>query len=404
MQRELLYTECKLATMKSGTKNYGLIENAAFVVGDGRIRWLGDISELPPQYAKLENESLSGRLVSPALIDCHTHLVFGGNRAQEFEQRLKGATYAEISKAGGGIVSTVNATRQASDEELLSSALKRLDDLLREGVAVVEVKSGYGLTIEDELRMLRVARKLETLRPVKVMTSWLAAHALPLEYIGRFDAYIDEIAIPGLHQAAKENLVDAVDGFCENIAFSCEQIERLFNAAQRLGLPVKLHAEQLSDQKGALLAGRYKGLSADHLEYLCETDVPSFAKSGAVAVMLPGAFYTLGETKRPPIESFRRHRVDMAVASDCNPGSSPISSILTAMNMACTQFSMTPEESLAGTTRCAAKALGLQDEYGEIKVGARAELAVWDATHPAELSYWIGSSILHKRISHQERS
>ncbi|MFQ3248960.1 MAG: imidazolonepropionase [Glaciecola sp.] len=408
MQTDFLYKDCTLATMEQGANNYGLIENAAFVVGAGRILWRGKINELPQEYTKLESESLEGRLVTPALIDCHTHLVFGGNRAQEFEQRLKGASYSEISKAGGGIVSTVNATRNASDEELLSGALKRLDALMSEGVGVVEIKSGYGLSIEHELRMLRVARKLATLRPVKIMTTWLAAHALPPEYAGknasRFDDYIDDVVIPGLRQAASENLVDAVDGFCENIAFSCEQIERVFAEASALGLPIKLHAEQLSDQKGALLAAKYNGLSADHLEYLAEEDVPTFAKSGAVAVMLPGAFYTLNESKQPPIESFRLHAVDMAVATDCNPGSSPISSILTAMNMACTQFSMTPEEALAGSTRCAAKALGLQNECGEVKVGAHAELAVWDATHPAELSYWIGTSLLHKRISHQEPS
>jgi imidazolonepropionase len=315
--------------------------------------------------------------------------------------RLKGASYAEISRAGGGIVSTVKATRLASDEALLQSAAKRLDDLIAQGVAVVEIKSGYGLTIVDELRMLRVARKLETIRPVKIMTTWLAAHAVPQEYKDRLDDYIDQVAIPGLQQAVDEGLVDAVDGFCESIAFSVEQIERLFKVAQSLGLPVKLHAEQLTDQKGALLVSKYKGLSADHLEYLSVDDVATFAESGAVAVMLPGAFYTLKETKVPPIESFRSAAVEMAVATDCNPGSSPISSILMAMNMACTQFSMTPEEALQGTTRCAAKALGLQGDYGVIEAGARAELAVWDVKHPAELSYWLGSSIFHKRISHR---
>jgi imidazolonepropionase len=386
--------------MAPGEPNYGLIENAAIVVGGDRITWVGDANNLPECYLDISSESLNSRLVTPALIDCHTHLVYGGNRAQEFEQRLKGASYKEIAEAGGGIVSTVKATREASDDELLLSALKRLDDLISEGVAVVEVKSGYGLTIRDEIRMLRVARKLEALRPVKIVTTWLAAHAIPAEYIGRADDYIDEVVIAGLQKAVEENLVDSVDGFCETIAFSTDQIERVFKAAQSLGLPIKLHAEQLSDQKGALLAGAYKGLSADHLEYLAENDVPKFAKSGAVAVMLPGAFYTLSESKLPPIESFRSLGVDMAVATDCNPGSSPISSILIAMNMACTQFSMTPEEALAGTTRCAARALGLGHDYGVSKVGARAELAVWNAQHPAELSYWLGSSIFHKRISH----
>jgi imidazolonepropionase len=402
MQREVLYTECRVATMQSGKSDYGLIEKGAIAVRNGRIAWVGDAQILPEQYCNFANESLGQRLVTPALIDCHTHLVFGGNRAHEFEMRLNGASYEEISKAGGGIVSTVKATRSAGDEELLQSAMTRLDDLIGEGVAVVEIKSGYGLTIADEIRMLRVARKLESLRPVKIMTTWLAAHALPAEYEGKPDDYINDVAIPGLQQAAEEGLVDAVDGFCETIGFSPAQIERLFEVAFSLGLPVKLHAEQLSDQKGALLVGKYTGLSADHLEYLSVDDVPKFAESGAVAVMLPGAFYTLRETKIPPIDSFRSAGVEMAVATDCNPGSSPISSILTVMNIACTQFSMTPEEALAGTTRCAAKALGLQGDYGVVENGALAEFAVWDVLHPAELSYWIGSSKFYKRISHGE--
>jgi imidazolonepropionase len=401
MPHQVLYTECTVATMQTGQVDYGLIENGAIAVVDGRVAWVGEASLLPPKYETMAGESLRDRLVTPALIDCHTHLVFGGDRAHEFEMRLKGATYAEISKAGGGIVSTVMATRRASDEELLLGATKRLDDLIAQGVAVVEIKSGYGLTIVDELRMLRVARKLETIRPVKIMTTWLAAHAIPEEYKGRLDDYIDQVAIPGLRQAVDEGLVDAVDGFCESIAFSTDQIERLFEVAQSLGLPIKLHAEQLSDQKGALLVSKYNGLSADHLEYLSADDVSEFAESGAVAVMLPGAFYTLKETKVPPIERFRSAGVEMAVATDCNPGSSPISSILMAMNMACTQFAMTPEEALQGTTRSAAKALGLQGDYGVIEIGALAEFAVWDVKHPAELSYWIGSSIFNKRISHR---
>jgi imidazolonepropionase len=404
MQREVLYTECRVATMHSGKPDYGLIENGAVVVRNGRIAWVGDAQGLPAQYSNYSNESLGQRLITPALIDCHTHLVFGGNRASEFKMRLNGASYEEISKAGGGIVSTVRATRLASDKELLQSAITRLDDLISEGVAVVEIKSGYGLTIADEIRMLRVARKLESLRPVKILTTWLAAHALPVEYEGKPDDYINEVAILGLQQAAEEGLVDAVDGFCETIGFSPAQIERLFEVAHSLGLPVKLHAEQLSDQKGALLVGKYAGLSADHLEYLSVDDVPKFAESGAVAVMLPGAFYTLRESKIPPINVFRSAGVEMAIATDCNPGSSPISSILTAMNIACTQFSMTPEEALAGTTRCASKALGLQGDYGVIEDGALAELAVWNVQHPAELSYWVGPSKLHKRIFHGETS
>ncbi len=399
MPRETLYAECNLTTMVKDQANYGLIENAAFVVEGGRIRWLGKQEDVPEAYQAIAPTSLGHRLVTPALIDCHTHLVFGGDRALEFESRLKGASYQQIAESGGGIISTVKATRSSSDEALIDSALKRLDNLIGEGVAVVEIKSGYGLTIEDELRMLRIARKLQSLRPIKIVTTWLAAHALPIEYKGKPDAYIDDVVIPGLEQATAEGLVDAVDGFCENIAFSVTQIEKVFMAAKSLGLPVKLHAEQLSDQKGALLAAKYNCLSADHLEYLSIDDIAEFSKSNSVAVMLPGAFYTLNETTVPPLDGFRYHGVDMAVATDCNPGSSPISSILTAMNMACTQFSMTPEEALAGTTRCAAKALGLQDDYGVIRQGAKFELAVWDLKHPAELSYWLGATPLYKRLS-----
>jgi imidazolonepropionase len=400
MTQTRFFSDCTLASMKKGVPDYGLVSDAAFAVRDGRIIWAGELAHRPPETRHATTERLGGRLVTPALIDCHTHLVFGGNRAREFEQRLRGASYEEIARIGGGIVSTVTATRTATFDALVEQSLRRLDALLREGVAVVEIKSGYGLTIEDEMRMLRVARHLETLRPVKIMTTWLAAHAIPAEYTGRPDAYIDEIVVPGLGQAAAEGLVDAVDGFCENIAFTPAQIERVFKAASSLGLPVKLHAEQLSDQKGALLAARYSALSADHLEYLADTDVEAFAAAGTVAVLLPGAFYTLKETRLPPIDALRHHGVDIAIATDCNPGSSPISSILTAMNMACTEFALTPEEALAGATRCAARALGLAGEYGEIAVGARAELAVWDAGHPSELSYWMGGSPLYKRLSH----
>lgn len=397
--QDMTYTGCSVATMTKGAKPYGLVTDAAFVIQKGRIAWIGKSADLPVQYCTIKSEDLAGRLVTPALIDCHTHLVFGGSRALEFEARLGGATYEEISRNGGGIVSTVLATRAASDEQLITHSLRRLDSLISEGVAVVEIKSGYGLSIEDELRMLRIARKLATLRPVKIVTTWLAAHAIPPEYRSRADQYIDEVAIPGLQQGVKEGLVDAVDGFCENIAFSPEQIERLFKVAKSLNIPVKLHAEQLSDQKGALLAAQYDGLSADHLEYLAATDVPEFAKSGAVAVLLPGAFYTLKETKLPPIAQLRKHEVDIAIATDCNPGSSPLSSILTAMNMACTEFSMTPEEALTGVTRSAAKALNLSEDYGVVAPGKCAEFAVWNVDHPAELSYWLGGSALHKRIS-----
>ena len=401
MTRPTLFTDCTVATMESGRPSYGLIEDAAILQRDGLIEWVGRSGAVPGKRSEMAEQSLQGRLVTPALIECHTHLVFGGNRAKEFEQRLQGVSYEEIARSGGGINSTVESTRTASFEALVSASLRRLDDLISDGVAVVEVKSGYGLTIEDEIRMLRVARKLEALRPVKIVTTWLAAHALPPAFKNRPDDYIDEVAIPGLVRAAEEGLVDAVDGFCETIGFSPAQIERVFQAAASLGLPVKLHAEQISDLKGALLAARYSALSADHLEFLSETDVPEFARAGTVAVLLPGAFYTLRETKLPPIAALRKHGVDIAIATDCNPGSSPLSSLLAAMNMACIQFSLTPEEALAGTTRNAAKALGLAGMYGEITQGAKTELAVWDVAHPADLSYWIGRSPLHMRLSNR---
>lgn len=399
MMQNYILTGCKLATMTKGGQPYGLVEDAALAIQDGKVAWIGKSTAIPDQFNAYHIEDLGGALVTPSLIDCHTHLVFGGNRAREFEMRLDGASYEEIARSGGGIISTVKATRAASDEELLESALRRLDDLIGEGVGVVEIKSGYGLTIKDEMRMLRVARQLEKKRPIKIVTTWLAAHAVPPEYADGSGAYIDEIVIPGMKMAADEGLVDAVDVFCESIGFSLSQTERVFQAAKTLGLPVKLHAEQLSDQKGSLLAARYDGLSADHLEYLKETDVPTFAASDTVAVLLPGAFYTLKETKLPPIEALRRHNVDMAIATDCNPGSSPISSLLTIMNMACTEFSMTPEEALTGVTRCAAKALGLSEQHGVIAVGRDANFAVWDVDHPAELSYWVGKSPLIKTIS-----
>ncbi|UOR15822.1 imidazolonepropionase [Qipengyuania aquimaris] len=378
---------------------YGLIEGAAIVVAEGRIDWVGQAAALPADYAAIPSTDLGGALVTPALIDCHTHLVFGGDRSHEFSLRLNGASYEEIARAGGGIRSTVEATRAASDEELLASALRRADDLIADGVAVIEVKSGYGLSIDEEMRMLRVARAIEQQRPVRVRTTWLAAHALPDEFEGEPDRYIDEVVIPGLEQAASEGLVDAVDGFCEGIGFTPDQIRRVFDKARELGLRVKLHAEQLSDLKGAVLAAEYDGLSADHLEYLDASDVPVLAEKGVVAVLLPGAFYALRETKLPPLDDLREQGVAMAIATDCNPGSSPLSSLRLAMNMACTLFRMTPQESLAGATIHAASALGLEDEYGTIAASKRAELAVWDAPHPNFLSYWIGGQLLRGRIS-----
>jgi imidazolonepropionase len=388
----MILTNVTLVTMSGG---YGLIEDAALVVEDGSIVWLGPMAGLPPR--DLPVHDLGGRLVTPALIDCHTHLVFAGNRAQEFEMRLNGASYVDVARAGGGIVSTVRATRSASEDDLFTQALPRLDAMIAEGTGTVEIKSGYGLDLETELRMLRVARRLGRARKVAVRTTFLGAHAVPPEFAGRADDYLTDAALPALRAAHAEGLVDAVDAFCEGIAFSPAQVARVFDQAHALGLPVKLHAEQLSNLGGAALAARHGALSADHLEYLDEDGVRAMAVAGTVAVILPGAFYTLRETQSPPIALLRRHGVPMAVATDCNPGSSPMTSLTLAMNMACTLFRMTPQEVLLGTTAHAARALGLTDR-GRIAAGQRADLAVWDATHPAELSYRIGATRLHSRI------
>ena len=357
----------------------------------------GGTARLSGQYKRFPKHDLGHRLVTPALIDCHTHIVHGGNRAGEFELRLKGASYEEVARAGGGIVSTVKATRAASVSELVATALPRVDAALSEGVSVIEIKSGYGLDIETECNMLRAARQIAQRRNVKVVTSFLGAHAIPPEYKDRSDAYIDEICIPALRAAHAEGLVDAVDGFCEGIAFSTAQIARVFDVAKSLDLPVKLHAEQLSNLGGATFAASYNALSADHLEYLDEDGVEAMAKAGTVAVILPGAFYTLREKQTPPIDLFRKHKVPMAVSTDVNPGSSPLSSLLLAMNMACTLFRMTPEEALAGVTVYAAKALRLKG-HGVIAEGAAANFAVWNTQHPAELAYRIGFNPLHKRM------
>tara|TARA_R110000868_G_scaffold175243_1_gene412195 strand:+ start:755 stop:1954 length:1200 start_codon:yes stop_codon:yes gene_type:complete len=386
-----------LATMLPSTVSYGLVKNGAVALRDGKIAWAGPETDLPASYADWPREDLGGRLITPALVDCHTHIVFGGNRAREFELRLEGASYEEVARAGGGIVSTVTATRAASEDELVSDALPRVDALLAEGVATIEIKSGYGLDIETELRMLRAARRIGRERPIRVRTSFLGAHAVPAEYKDRADAYIDEVCLPALTKSAEEGLVDAVDGFCEGIAFSPAQIERVFERAKELDLPVKLHAEQLSDLGGTALAARYGALSADHLEYLGADGIAAMAESGTVAVLLPGAFYTLRETQLPPVQALRDAGVPMAIATDCNPGSSPLTSLLLGMNMACTLFRMTPEEALAGTTRIAAQALGLGDA-GTIEAGKRADLAIWNVKEPAELAYRIGFNPLHKRI------
>ena len=393
----VVLTSLRAATMVSGADPYGLIDGAALVLVGGKIAWVGAQADLPGEYAAMPVQNMSGRLITPALIDCHTHTVHGGNRAAEFEMRLHGASYEEVARAGGGIVSTVTATRRASEDDLVAAAMPFVDAMIAEGVAVIEIKSGYGLEQNTELRMLRAARRIGRLRPVLVRTSFLAAHAVPVEYMGRADAYIDQVCIPALHAAHAERLVDAVDGFCEGIAFSPAQIERVFQAARSLGLPVKLHAEQLSNLGGAALAARYGAMSADHLEYLDEAGVVAMAAAGTVAVILPGAFYTLRETRMPPIDLLRQHGVPMAVATDMNPGSSPMTSLLLAMNMACTLFCMTPAEALAGATAHSERALGLTDR-GTLASGQIADLAVWTCGHPAELAYRIGFNPLHQRI------
>jgi imidazolonepropionase len=393
MQDQLLI-DIRVATMLGG---YGLIDRAAIALRAGLIAWVGPEVDLPSEFLKFSKTSHQSRLVTPGLIDCHTHVVFGGNRATEFEMRLKGATYEDVARAGGGIVSTVKATRTATLDELVASALPRIDAMLAEGVCVIEVKSGYGLDIETELRMLRVARAIAKQRPIRIVTSFLGAHAVPPEYKNRSDAYIDEVCIPALRAAHAEGLADAVDGFCEGIAFSTAQMARVFDVAKSLGLPVKLHAEQLSNLGGAKLAASYGALSADHIEYLDEEGVAALAKAGTTAVILPGAFYTLREKQVPPIDLLRKHKVPMAISTDCNPGSSPMTSLLLATNMGCTLFRMTPEEALLGATAHAARALGLKD-CGTIEVGKRADLAIWNIEHPAELAYRIGFNPLHLRL------
>ena len=392
----MLLTNARIVTLAID-QEYALIEDGAIALNGEQIAWVGPSADIPESFRSEDVTDLEGRLVTPALIDCHTHIVFGGNRATEFELRLNGASYEEVAHAGGGIVSTVSATRAAPEDALLEDALGRVDALIAEGVTVIEVKSGYGLDQATELKMLRVARQIAQVRPIDVHTSFLGAHAVPPEFKGKPDAYIDEICIPALRAAHAEGLVDVVDGFCEGIAFDTAQIARVFDVAIELGLPVKLHAEQLSNIGGTQLAAKYKALSADHVEYATDADAQALAKSGTVAVVLPGAFYTLRETQAPPIQSFRDHGVPMALATDCNPGSSPLTSPLLTMNMACTLFRMTPLEALRGMTVNAARALGATDR-GRIVKGAQADLCIWNASHPAELAYRIGFNPLHKRI------
>ena len=392
-----LLTQARLATLQTGTP-YGLIEKGALAIAGEAIAWVGEESAVPDRFRDWPQEALGGRLVTPALVDCHTHIVHGGNRAREFALRLEGASYEEIARAGGGIRATVEATRAASEDALLAAALPRVDALLSEGLGTIEIKSGYGLDLENEAKMLRVARRIAASRPLTVRTSFLGAHALPPEFEGRADGYIDAVAGGMLPALAAEGLVDAVDAFCETIAFSPAQVARVFDAAKALGLPVKLHAEQLSDQGGAALAASYGALSADHLEYLSAPGIAAMAQAGSVAVLLPGAFYFLRETKLPPLDALRAKGVPLALATDCNPGSSPLTSLLLTMNMAATLFRMTPEECLAGVTREGARALGLQDRLGTLGPGKRADLAVWDAADPAELVYRMGYNPLVRSI------
>ncbi|MGD1877102.1 MAG: imidazolonepropionase [Kiloniellaceae bacterium] len=386
-----LWTGAHLATMVAGSATYGTIEDGALAVADGRIAWAGPAAELPGAADSLARtvHDAAGAWITPGLIDCHTHLVYGGDRAREFELRLTGASYEEIARAGGGIRYTVEQTRAASEEALYAGALSRLADLLAEGVTTIEIKSGYGLTLDDELKMLRVARRLGESAPVTVRTTFLGAHAIPPEFDRRPEDYIDTV-IAMLPAVAASGLADAVAAFCERIAFFPEQVARVFEAAQAHGLPVKLHADQLSDLKGASLVARFGGLSADHLEYTGEDGVKAMALKGSVAVLLPGAFYVLRETKLPPIEALRQAGVPIALATDCNPGSSPITSILLILNMACTLFRLTPEEALAGITRNGARALGMHDTHGTLEPGKVADFVVWDISSPAELAYRIG--------------
>lgn len=393
MNWDLLLTNASLATF-DGEASHGLITDAALACQDGKIAWIGAMRDLPAMSATVVHD-LNGALVTPGLIDCHTHLVFGGDRAQEFDLRLNGASYEDIARAGGGIVSTVRATRQASEDELLAQSLPRARALLADGVTTLEIKSGYGLELEAERRMLRVARRIGETLGMHVQTSFLGLHAIPPEYKDRRNDYVDLVCQELLPALANEGLVDAVDAFCEGIGFSHAETQRMFEHAQLLGLRVKLHAEQLSDLDGAALVAEFGGLSADHLEYLSDAGIRAMARAGTVAVLLPGAFYALRETKLPPVDALRAHGVPIAIATDCNPGTSPLLSLRLAANMACTLFRLTPEEALRGVTVNAARALGLSDR-GTLAVGKRADLVAWNVKQPAELCYWIGGGLVRQ--------
>jgi len=384
-----VWLDVNLATMNEN--DYGIIENAAIAIKDGQIAWLGKRDDLPA-FDALATPIYQGKggWITPGLIDCHTHIVYGGNRAKEFEMRLEGATYQEIAAAGGGIVSTVKATREADIETLYVAAKDRLNALMKEGVTTVEIKSGYGLNTETEMKMLRIARLLGEHHPVDVKTTFLGAHALPPEFKDNSDGYIDLVCGEMIEAVVEEGLADSVDAFCESVGFDLAQTKRVFQAAKKHGLPVKLHAEQMSNLGGSEMAADFDALSVDHIEYLDETGIKAIKKSGTVAVVLPGAFYFLRETKQPPIDLLRKHQVPMAIATDANPGSSPLCSLQLMLNMACTLFRMTPYEALAGVTINGAKALGIQDNVGTLTIGKQADLVLWNIEHPAQLSYQFG--------------
>jgi imidazolonepropionase len=398
MRFDRLWLDARLATLHSTRPGLGVIERGAIGACGGRIAFVGPQRDLPTNADAAERVRCDGRWITPGLVDCHTHLVFGGNRAHEFELRLAGATYQEIAAAGGGIVSTVKATRAASEDELVSGGLVRLDRLIAEGVTTVEIKSGYGLDLATEARLLRAARRLGAERRISIATTFLGAHALPPEFNGDKEAYIAQVCDGMLPAIARDGLADAVDAFCEGIAFSPEQTIRVFAAARAAGLPVKLHADQLSNSGGARLAAEGGALSADHLEHADADGVTAMAKAGTVAVLLPGAYYVLRETQAPPVALFRQHRVPIALATDCNPGTSPVTSLLLAMNMGATLFRLTVEECLAGVTREAARALGRLGQIGTLEQGKCCDLAVWSVERPAELVYWIGLNPLHARV------
>ena len=383
-----LWINVNLATMTEGGAPYGAIERGAIATRGDRIAWIGPMDELPGDSGEVVDAE--GFWVTPGLIDCHTHAMFGGERSGEFEKRLQGVSYEEIARAGGGILSTMKATREASETELVEAALPRIASLVHEGVTTIEIKSGYGLETATELKQLRAARTAGEVLPVDVRTTFLGAHALPPEYAGRQGAYVDLVVEEMLPAVAKSGAADAVDAFCETIAFTHAETEAVLEAARGHGLPVKLHAEQLSDLGGAALAAKFGALSADHLEFVSEDGVRAMAASGTVAVLLPGAYYTLHETRKPPVDLFRKHGVDIAIATDFNPGSSPVLSLLLMLNMSCILFRLTPEEALAGATRNAARALGLEGDRGTLETGKRADFVFWDIEQPAELSYWAG--------------